>query len=593
MRLRTTVFPATWDAQQHAGVVAGVVDEAVSGVRVVKGFGQEDRELAHLADASRDLYSSRARLVRVQARYTPLLAAIPSFTMVAILGLGGWLVTEGHISYGTFFAFMTYVALMVPPVRMLAGLFAIGQQARAGADRVLDILDTNPLITEKPDAVEMPPARGDVRFEDVRFGYTADQPVLDALRPARRTGRGGGPGRLERLGQVDGHRPAPPLLRRRRRAHHHRRDRRPRRHARLAAPPGRRRVRGGLPLLRVGGRQHRLRPTRCQRRPRSRPRPRPPAPSGFIDELPDGYDTVVGERGLTLSGGQRQRIALARAILTNPRILVLDDATSAVDAATEEAIHDTLRDADGRPHHDPHRPPPLDAAAGPAHRGHRPRPRGGPRHPRRAAWPRTSATAPCWPDPRPPEPTRPTDDLDGRTADLDQIDEREALAELTALDPVDGLDPLPIDAATSRPEAWPEPSGDGDGPRPDGHRSRPCPAWRPAGNRGGRRRPGRPDGRRRAGRDPRAAGRARQAARRPTTSRRSTRPRRPASPPVSSRSGASSDRGRGGWRFGFGLVMADALLSLLGPFFVRHGLDQGVAARRPGQPVVHDRPVRP
>ncbi len=179
MRLRTTVFPATWDAQQHAGVVAGVVDESVTGVRVVKGFGQEDRELAHLADASRELYSSRARLVRVQARYTPLLAAIPTMTQVAMLGLGGWLVIQGDITYGTFFAFMTYVALMVPPVRMLAGLFAIGQQARAGAARVLDILDTNPLITEKPDAVELPDVRGEVHFDDVRFGYTADQPVLD------------------------------------------------------------------------------------------------------------------------------------------------------------------------------------------------------------------------------------------------------------------------------------------------------------------------------------------------------------------------------------------------------------------------------
>ncbi len=286
MRLRTTVFPATWDAQQHAGVVAGVVDEAVSGVRVVKGFGQEDRELAHLADASRDLYSSRARLVRVQARYTPILSAIPSFTMVAILGLGGWLVTEGHISYGTFFAFMTYVALMVPPVRMLAGLFAIGQQARAGADRVLDILDTNPLITEKPDADELPPVRGEIHFDDVRFGYTAGQPVLEhfdltvapgevvALVGSSGSGKSTVTALLPRFYDVGAGR------------HHHRRRRRARRHPRLAAQPGRGGVRRGLPVLRVGRGQHRLRPTRCVSPPRSRRPPPPPGRPGSSPSCP-------------------------------------------------------------------------------------------------------------------------------------------------------------------------------------------------------------------------------------------------------------------------------------------------------------------
>ncbi len=383
MRLRTTVFPATWDAQQHAGVVAGVVDEAVSGVRVVKGFGQEDRELAHLADASRDLYSSRARLVRVQARYTPILAAIPSFTMVAILGLGGWLVTEGHISYGTFFAFMTYVALMVPPVRMLAGLFAIGQQARAGADRVLDILDTNPLITEKPDADELPAVRGEIHFDDVRFGYTADQPVLDhfdltvapgevvALVGSSGSGKSTVTALLPRFYDVGAG------------THHRRRHRRPRRHARLAAPPGGRGVRRGVPVLRVGGRQHRVRPPRCQcsrhrgrsggrrrgrvhRRAARRLRHRGgragadplgrPAPAHRPGPGHPHQPPHPGARRRHLGGGRGHRRG-------HPR---------------------HAAPVDDRSHHHPHRPPPLHPATGPAHRGHRSRPGGGPGHPRGA-----------------------------------------------------------------------------------------------------------------------------------------------------------------------------------------------------------------
>ncbi len=342
MRLRTTVFPATWDAQQHAGVVAGVVDEAVSGVRVVKGFGQEDRELAHLADASRDLYSSRSRLVRIQARYTPILSAIPAFTMVAILGLGGWLVTGGHISYGTFFAFMTYVALMVPPVRMLAGLFAIGQQARAGADRVLDILDTNPLITERPDAEQLPPVRGEIHFDDVRFGYTADQPVLDhfeltvapgevvALVGSSGSGKSTVTALLPRFYDVgagtitiDGVDVRDVTL------------------DSLRSQVGVVFEEAFLFSESVGANIAYARPDASSAEIEAAAAAAGAA--GFIGELPEGYDTLVGERGLTLSGGQRQRIALARAILTNPRILVLDDATSAVDAATEEAIHDTLR----------------------------------------------------------------------------------------------------------------------------------------------------------------------------------------------------------------------------------------------------------
>ena len=181
VRMRSAIFPATWDAQQRAGEVAGVVDEAVTGVRVVKGFGQEERELDHLADAAGGLYSSRSRLVRLQARYSPALQAIPAYGQVGVLALGGWLALNGEISLGTFLAFSTYLVQLVAPVRMFAGLFAIAQQARAGGERILDILDANTRVVETPDAVDLPAIRGDVRFDQVRFGYTRSTPVLDGF----------------------------------------------------------------------------------------------------------------------------------------------------------------------------------------------------------------------------------------------------------------------------------------------------------------------------------------------------------------------------------------------------------------------------
>ena len=602
MRLRTTVFPATWDAQQHAGVVAGVVDEAVSGVRVVKGFGQEDRELAHLADASRDLYSSRARLVRVQARYTPILAAIPSFTMVAILGLGGWLVTGGHISYGTFFAFMTYVALMVPPVRMLAGLFAIGQQARAGADRVLDILDTNPLITEKPDAEELPPVRGEIHFDDVRFGYTADQPVLDhfeltvapgevvALVGSSGSGKSTVTALLPRFYDVgagtitvDGVDVRDVTL------------------DSLRSQVGVVFEEAFLFSESVGANIAYARPEAS--RAEIEAAAVAAGAAGFISELPEGYDTVVGERGLTLSGGQRQRIALARAILTNPRILVLDDATSAVDAATEEAIHDTLRQlmTDRTTILIAHRRSTLrlarrivviDHGRVVAQGTHEELMAQDRRYRSLLAGPTAADVA--------------EDDLEAALANLDgtvetaskadrleerreeQELEREAMDELAALDPLDGFEPVELGGNASRDTsrtalrtnagitaaAWPDASSDGT-PRPMTQVAA-LQRMGPGGNRGGGGGMGGP------------MGGAALAATPELLAALDKLPPADDQPEVDEADAAQVTPGQFQIRrfvrpwtkwlaFGLGLVMADALLSLLGPFFVRQGLDQGVA----------------
>jgi ATP-binding cassette, subfamily B, bacterial len=343
LRLRRKVFPATWHAQQRAGEVAGVVDEAVSGVRVVKGFGQEDRELVHLADTASDLFASRARLVRLQARFTSTLQAIPALAQVTVLALGGWLAIEGHLTLGTFLAFSAYLVQLVAPVRMLAGLFTVGQQARAGAERILDVLDANALVTERPGAEVLEEVHGEVRFEGVRFGYTRSEPVLDGLDLHVAAGEvvalvgtsGSGKSTVTALlprfydvaeGRVtvDG------------------------RDVRDVTLDSLRRqvgvvfedaflfsdsVRANIAYGRPGATDDEVRAAAAGA-----------GASGFVEALPERYDTVVGERGMSLSGGQRQRIALARAILTDPRVLVLDDATSAVDAATEEAIHDTLRE---------------------------------------------------------------------------------------------------------------------------------------------------------------------------------------------------------------------------------------------------------
>ena len=178
---RRRLFPASWDAQQKAAQVAGVVNGAVTGVRVVKGFGQEEQEIERLEDVSTQLYSSRVRAVRLTARYNPALQAVPLFGQVGVLALGGWLAIHGSIKLGVFLAFALYIGQMVAPVRALTGLITIGQEARASVIRVYEVIDSKPVVTEKPDAVVLPPGTPDVELDDVSFGYLPSEPVLRGL----------------------------------------------------------------------------------------------------------------------------------------------------------------------------------------------------------------------------------------------------------------------------------------------------------------------------------------------------------------------------------------------------------------------------
>ena len=342
LRLRTTVFPATWDAQQQAGVVAGVVEESVSGVRVVKGFGQEQRELDRLAAAAEQLYGSRVRSIRLTARYQPALQAIPAIGQVAVLALGGWMAIHGRVSIGTFLAFSAYVTQLQAPVRMLTGLMTVGQQARAGVERVFELLDSTPLVVDSPDAHDLAHIDGEVIFDHVTFGYLRSEPVVRDFSLRVAAGE-----TVALVGTSGSGKSTVALLL-------------PRfydvqsgtitidgidvRDARLDS------LRGQVGVVFEDSFlfSDTVRANIAYGRPESTDDDVIAAAVGaeadeFIRGLPGGYDSVVGERGLTLSGGQRQRICLARAILTDPRILVLDDATSAIDSRVEREILDTLR----------------------------------------------------------------------------------------------------------------------------------------------------------------------------------------------------------------------------------------------------------
>ncbi len=337
MRMREAVFPSSWDAQAREAEMTTRVEEAVTGVRVVKGFGQEDAELGRLVSSIRAMFGARVRTVRLRARFSAHLQTIPSLGQLLVLVVGGLFALHGRLSLGTFVAFTTYLVQLTAPARMLAGILTVGQLARAGVERVTEVLDLEPSVVEQPGADDLPDGPGRVTFDHVTFEYRPGQPVLEDC--SFEVGAGE---TVAIVGPSGSGKSTIGLLA-----------------ARFYDPTGGAVLVDGVDVSSVTLASVRrrvvmafessflfsvsLRDNIAFARPDVDDEAIVSAAEvagahGFVEATPDGYGTVVGEQGLTLSGGQRQRIALARAVLSDADVLVLDDATSAVDSRTEAAV---------------------------------------------------------------------------------------------------------------------------------------------------------------------------------------------------------------------------------------------------------------
>jgi len=343
IKMRRVMFPISWITQARLAEVATVVDENVNGVRVVKSFAQEEAEIDRLADAAEGVAWAYIKDANIRAVWSPWVQNLPQLGLALVLLCGGWIVLHGDLQYPEILAFSLYLLMLQAPFMMLGQLVMMGQRAKASAGRIFEILDESPEIVDRPGAYDLLDVRGAIDFNHVNFTYDSGAEILndfDAhIKPGETValvGRtGSGKSTVARLMtrfydvtggdiEIDGHDIRVVTL------------------TSLRENVGvvldepflfsisiRDNIAYGRPDASIEEIQAAARAANADE---------------FIVRLPEGYDTVIGERGYTLSGGQRQRIAIARTLLLNPPILILDDATSAIDVHVESGIYKALRE---------------------------------------------------------------------------------------------------------------------------------------------------------------------------------------------------------------------------------------------------------
>jgi len=336
--------PLLRDVQQKMADVATVAEENIVGVHVVKSFAQEDAEQRKFERRSEDVFKLSVRANRQRALYIPILSFLPLLAQAAVLLIGGHMVVNQTMSTASFVRFNLYIAMLVMPLRALGMWIGQAQRATASGERIFQVIDETEDIGDPPDARELPPGEGHVVFDGVTFGYDSERPVLEdaslELAPGRVVALIGhtGAGKttlaslVPRFYDVQRGRVTIDGV-----------DVRDMRLTSLRSAIG---VIAQDPFLFSATVRENIAFGRADATDDEVERAARLAQAHeFVEALPEGYDTVIGERGITLSGGQRQRIAIARALVVDPRILILDDATASVDATTESKIREGLREA--------------------------------------------------------------------------------------------------------------------------------------------------------------------------------------------------------------------------------------------------------
>ena len=336
--------PVLREVQQRLGEVATVTEESIVGVHVVKAFAQEERRQAQFERASGAVFAQTVRAFRQRAIYVPLLSFLPMLAQAAVLLAAGRMVVSGTLTLGEFFLFNLLLAMLVIPLRSLGMWIGQAQRATASGERIFEVMDEPEGIEDRPSALELPPGPGTIRFENVHFSYAPGRRVLEGIDFEVAAGRtvalightGSGKTTLAalvpRFYDVDAGRVLVDGV--------------------DVRDVGRRSLRREIgvisqdPFLFSATVRENIAFGVLDASDEDVERAARAAQADeFIAELPQGYETVIGERGITLSGGQRQRLAIARALVIDPRILILDDATASVDATTEAKIRAGLAEA--------------------------------------------------------------------------------------------------------------------------------------------------------------------------------------------------------------------------------------------------------